>query len=78
MWLLWLGVLLLILKVSAWGPFAEFSWYWVLVPFGLSVIWFEWVERLLGRDRQGSEEVQWERRRRDRIKERFQKKTTRK
>ncbi len=51
MWLLWLGVALVILKVLEISVFANLSWWWITVPFVLSMIWFEIFERRLGLDK---------------------------
>jgi small Trp-rich protein len=50
-WLLWLGVALVILKVLEISVFADLSWWWITVPFVLSMIWFEIFERRLGLDK---------------------------
>ena len=49
--LLWVGALLLALKVLGVEPVASWSWWWVLSPFALAIVWWEWLERLLGFDR---------------------------
>ncbi|MEY4862976.1 MAG: hypothetical protein RLZ51_1071 [Pseudomonadota bacterium] len=49
--LLWVGAVLLALKALGVEPVAGWSWWWVLSPFALTVIWWEWLERLLGFDR---------------------------
>ena len=51
MWLLWLGVALVILKLLEISVFADLSWWWITVPFVLSMIWFEIFERRLGLDK---------------------------
>jgi len=51
MYLLWIGVAFIILKVLEVGPFAELSWWWVVAPLGLAYIWFELFERRLGLDK---------------------------
>ena len=35
-----LGILLLALKLAEFGPVAAWSWWWVLAPFGLAVLWW--------------------------------------
>ena len=40
MWFLILGVVLLVLKIAEFGPFADLGWVWVLAPFGLAVTWW--------------------------------------
>jgi small Trp-rich protein len=52
MWLLWLGVALIILKLLDVHPvFTDLSWWWITVPFVLAMIWFEVFERRLGLDK---------------------------
>jgi small Trp-rich protein len=34
------GVLLVLMKVAAFGPVAEWSWIYVLAPFGLAAVWW--------------------------------------
>ena len=73
MFLVWVGVILLVVKAVGWGPFEQLSWVWVLLPFGLAIAWFEWGERLFGRDRRKAEHIEWEKRRQDRVKAQWQK-----
>lgn len=49
--LLWIGAVLVALKWMDVDPIASWSWWWVVSPFVLAVIWWEWLERLLGLDR---------------------------
>jgi small Trp-rich protein len=51
MWLLWVGVVLLLLKLAGLGPFGEMSWWWVVLPLVLSFVWFELFEKRLGLDK---------------------------
>jgi small Trp-rich protein len=51
MWLLLLGLLLLVSKLLDFGPLADLSWWWVLLPFGLALVWWEFFERRLGLDK---------------------------
>ena len=44
MYLLGLGLLLLALKFLALGPVATWSWWLVLAPFGLAVLWWAWAD----------------------------------
>ncbi len=44
MWLVLLGVLLLIMKLMAFGPAADLSWGWVLAPFGGAAAWWAWAD----------------------------------
>jgi small Trp-rich protein len=49
------------------------SWWWVLLPLGLAIIWFEWLERLFGRDRRKAEAAAWADHRKERIASQFRK-----
>lgn len=40
MYLLLLGIALLLLKYLAVGPVADWSWWWVLSPFALTLLWW--------------------------------------
>ena len=44
MYFLILGVMLLLLKYLEIGPVAAWSWYTVLAPFGLAVLWWAWAD----------------------------------
>jgi small Trp-rich protein len=44
MLLLGLGIVLLIMKYLEIGPPAEWSWWVVLSPFGLAVLWWSWAD----------------------------------
>ncbi|MDR3369569.1 TIGR04438 family Trp-rich protein [Rhodoferax sp.] len=44
MYLLGLGLVLLLLKYMEWGPVALWSWWIVLSPFALAVIWWAWAD----------------------------------
>ena len=44
MYLLGLGLLLLALKFFALGAVAAWSWWLVLTPFGLAVLWWAWAD----------------------------------
>ncbi len=51
MWLLWLGVALIVLKLLDISVFATLSWWWIALVFALAMIWFEVFERRLGLDK---------------------------
>ena len=67
MWAMWIGVVLVLLKAADVGPVAGLSWYWVLLPLGVALIWFEVLEKLFGRDRRRLEHDELEQRRQERI-----------
>jgi small Trp-rich protein len=71
MWLLWIGVGLVLLRWFEVGPFAALSWWWVLAPLVGAAVWFEGVEKLFGRDKRQVDAVEWERRRKERVAEAF-------
>ncbi len=51
MWLILVGLVLLVSKLTDFGPLAGLSWWWVLLPFIVALIWFEIFERRLGLDK---------------------------
>ena len=51
MWLIWVGVALIILKVLEISVFGELSWWWITLPFFVGFLWFELVEKRLGLDK---------------------------
>lgn len=51
MWLVWVGVALIILKVLEISVFGEISWWWIVLPFFVGFLWFELVEKRLGLDK---------------------------
>ena len=71
MYLVWAGVLLVACKYFEFGPMAEWSWWWILAPFGLAFIWFEALERVFGRDRRKVDHVRHEALRKQRVAEQF-------
>lgn len=44
MYFLGLGLLLLAMKYLELGPVAQWSWWLVLLPFVLAVIWWTWAD----------------------------------
>ena len=44
MWFLSLGVVLVLLKYLEIGPVAAWSWWIVLLPFGLAAAWWAWAD----------------------------------
>jgi len=51
MWLVWVGVAMIALKLLDISVFGELSWWWVALPFGVGFLWFELVEKRLGLDK---------------------------
>ncbi|MDO8317630.1 TIGR04438 family Trp-rich protein [Rhodoferax sp.] len=44
MYLLVLGIVLLLLKYLGIEPLADWSWWWMLTPFVLAVVWWSWAD----------------------------------
>ena len=38
------GVLLLLAKLAEFGPFADWSWWVVLAPFGVAAVWWQFAD----------------------------------
>jgi small Trp-rich protein len=70
--LVWIGGLLVLLRWLELGPLADVSWWYVLAPLGVAVLWFEGLERVFGRDRRQVDAVEWENRRKDRVAKLFE------
>ena len=51
MWLFYVGLALLVSRLLEFGPFADLSWWWVVLPFVLAWVWWEFIERPLGLDK---------------------------
>ena len=45
MYLLGLGLILLVMKFLAVDPVVTWSWWLVLLPFGLAVLWWAWADK---------------------------------
>jgi small Trp-rich protein len=45
MWFLAIGLVLLLLKLAAVAPVAEWSWLIVLAPFALAAAWWGWADK---------------------------------
>ena len=46
MWLVVIGVVLLGLKMAAVGPVAQWSWWWVPLPFVAALLWWQLADHL--------------------------------
>jgi small Trp-rich protein len=44
MWFVVIGTLLILLKASG-VALASLSWWWVLSPFPLAMVWWEWADK---------------------------------
>lgn len=51
MFLVWIGLALIVLKLLGVSVFGELSWWWVVSPLVLAFVWFEFFERRLGLDK---------------------------
>src|SRR5918993_678468 len=71
MWLIWLGVAMIVLKVLEISVFSELSWWWVALPFGVGYLWFELVEKRLGLDKKKAFD-KMDKAKKDRIKKRLE------
>jgi small Trp-rich protein len=69
--LIWGGFFLIVLKLLEVGPFGAVSWWWVAAPFAAALIWFEFLEGLLGFDRRGVDREKLDRARKERVAARF-------
>ena len=73
MYLVWIGAIMVIVKLSGYGLIATLSWWWILLPLGLAIIWFEWLERLFGRDRRSVDAAELADQHKNRVKDEFRK-----
>jgi len=64
-------VLLSALKYFEVGPFASISWWWIAALMAIAFIWFEFLERMLGRDKRKAHEA-IEKTRQERVKKTFE------
>lgn len=65
MYLLGIGLLLALLKYLEIGPVAQWSWWVVLIPFGLTLLWWAWADTTGYTKRKAMEKV--EKRKQDRV-----------
>lgn len=65
MYLLLLGIVLLALKYFQVGPVADWDWWWVLLPFPLTALWW-WLADVTGYTRRKALEKE-EQRKQERI-----------
>lgn len=64
-------ILLSALKYFAVGPFTNLSWWWIAALTAIAFIWFEFLERMLGRDKRKAHET-IEKIRQERVKKTFE------
>jgi small Trp-rich protein len=70
-------VLLTALKLLEVWRFGEISWWWIVLLFVATFIWFEFLERILGLDKNRAHDV-YDKIRRDRVKKEFEQQNQRK
>ena len=71
MWMVWGGALLVLLKWLEVDPVSNWSWWWLLAPLGVAFLWFEFFERMFGRDKRQLEMADYEKRARERVAQTF-------
>ncbi len=64
-------VLLVVMKLTEFGPLGTISWWWISGVMAIAFIWFEFIERLLGLDKKRAHEAM-EKSRLDRVKKTFE------
>ena len=72
-----LTVLLAALKGFEVWSFGEISWWWVILAFVFTFIWFEFLERILGLDKNRAHDM-YDKIRKDRVKREFEQQNKRK
>ena len=65
MYMLVLGIVLVLLKYAEVGPVSAWSWWWVLSPFALAVMWWAWADATGYTKRRAMEKM--DQRKKDRI-----------
>ena len=65
MYMLVLGIVLVLLKYAEVGPVAAWSWWWILAPFALAVLWWAWADATGYTKRRAMEKM--DQRKKDRI-----------
>ncbi len=70
-------VLLAVLKLLEVWRFGAISWWWIALLFAATFIWFEFLERILGLDKNRAHDV-YDKIRRDRVKKEFEQQSQRK
>jgi len=66
-YLVWFGLVLVLLRLLELWPIADLSWWVILTPFALALVWFEFIEHRLGRDRRQLQSSEHEQRRQQRL-----------
>ncbi len=50
-----IAVLILVMKLLDFGPVAQLSWFWVLIPFGVLFLWWEVIAPAIGWNKKAAE-----------------------
>ena len=48
------AVIILLMKLADIDPVARWSWLWVLLPFGLLILWWEFISPMIGWDKKAA------------------------
>jgi small Trp-rich protein len=64
-----IAVLVVLRFFEVWR-FAQLSWWWIGALMAVAFVWFEFIEKMLGRDKKKQHDDE-EKRRRDRLKNSF-------
>ena len=49
------ALIILLLKLAEIGPPANWSWFWVLIPFGALALWWSVIAPMIGWDKKQAE-----------------------
>ena len=50
-----IAVIILLMKLLEFGPVATWSWIWVLAPFGVLFVWWEFIAPMIGWNKKEAE-----------------------
>jgi small Trp-rich protein len=51
-----IAVLILLMKILDFGPVANWAWWWVLAPFGVLFLWWEFIAPAIGWNKRKAEQ----------------------
>jgi small Trp-rich protein len=51
----WIGLVAVIMKWTEFGPLATVSWWWILSPLVVAIVWFEVIQPALGLDKKADD-----------------------
>ncbi len=55
MFLATIAVIILLMKIAEIGPVANWSWFYVMLPFALLFFWWEFLSKWMGWDKREAE-----------------------